>query len=894
MEFLTLFIQIIMMVLMVIFQLFVWVLKLVPVWFFFWLIKKLLVGWQEIVNMLLTSKWITLLMIFFIIIMWYIILIGLLHLVININIFSHFISFNEQNKLDNNWQNKKVNFTLNYNVVKWFITSFMSSVKALRWIKASWDINLSRLSSNNDSIIKKTEMVKNNALLSIVLFQWWLLPWKEAFHKLIEKFWKWTNIFFLLVIVWVLVFILNLKQEYKLNNWESVMISNGYDYFKHATNNIVVWQASSVVSSKIAYMKWLLNESLTFRDERIKLIAKMYYYTFGMKYLSSSSLVETKSTFNPISLTINSDSTQDPEKQVTYIWGKKTSLNNILSKEQKQLAHDSLKNWWTLTLYADELVNLLWKKDKITKYPDPSDITSCINTVNNSSVKQTYFLPNNIFNSTLYKNESWGEKYSGDVFKGVDAAVLTDKWLTTIRASVIDRLTKRIEASVPWTNKNLNEASIGLYFILWKSDDGQKYIIDKTLYENFKKEFSANQIEGVWKRINNIKMLKNRNTLITDFCYWFATFKKLNGALNINSWLNTENKHSSQFDINVPFINYDDFLAKLFSKFETLVDNEKNKKLPEVERLELAYHLFSSLDIRLRTGFSESTILWADSLKDFFYMFNKDQKMDFFVGSLFIKQWLEWDWGLKFFLERFQSYTAEKDNLELNEMMQSPVVQDIFGKYLWLDSWLKNFYYTLIDTIKEKYKVVPWWAVFNINSLDLIKNKFFGWYRWETGWYLFGGSWILTNNKIQELIYSMQNEIKVSNWLSTSSNLDWDKDEKTDVFFGESYSSVFWWEDGLTYKKNWIMIGLIPIVQSDVPFMNYLLFIVYLIAYLMMLVFVIWFSWIGQIIYNYILSKKTKWNVEANFVWTDELRDLLIRLILFIIFMRIYFILTTF
>lgn len=901
MEFLSFVIQIVFMLLLIVSQIFVLVLKLVPVGFFFWLIKQLFVGGEDIVTILLTGQGISLLMITFIIIMWYIILIGILHLIININIFGHFQK--EILKRDNiNWGKQQLGkqFQLNKAMVMQFANEFMSAVKHLKGVDSEGKAQFSKSWNSSDSILRSTEMVKNNALLSIVLFQGWLLNWSTAFHKLLEKFWKWTNLIFILLLVWVGMFVLNLKQEYTLQTWETVMVSNGYEYLKQSIDHSFLSNVSPRVSSWITWLKGMMNESLSFRDEKIKMMARLYYNSFWMKYLTRTELVEAESSYNPISLAIDSSDAENPEKSSKVLWEWRNNFNTILSLEQKKLIPDSLTSWWAITIYSDEMAKLFWvANESFSKYPEAWTIKNCIATVNASTAKEGFFTPRNIFNSTLYQNESGGEKYNIDVFSGIDKYLKANKKnnkLVEIRVSAIDRLVNKIDAVVPWTTNNKDKAIIWLYFILWKNKDWSKYIIDSSLYNEFKQNFKANQIKWSDWKITNIKMVKNYNSLITDFCYGFATFKKLNTALTVWSWLGNQKKHSSEFNIDVPFVDYEKFFDELFARYQKIVNEWQLKKLSEVEKIELAYYLFTSMDIRLRTWFSQAEVKSADALKDFFYMFwdTKDMNFDYMNGSLFIKQGLDGESWLQFFLERFKSYHQEAKNVELSSMMQAKSVQDIFWKYIWLDSWLKNFYYAMLDTIKTKYKVMPWWMVFNADSLAKIKNRFFRGYRWEGNTGLMFWEWVLWNAKIQNLIYSLQNEIKVANGLSISSNLPGNDDKKTILFFGESYAKVFDGSDWLTYKKNWIMIWIIPIIESDIPFLNNLLFLLYIVAYFGMLIFVIWFSGIWQIIYNYIIAKKNKWAKDIEFKWKDQIRDFLIRFLIFIVFMRVYFIVTTF
>jgi hypothetical protein len=161
--------------------------------------------------------------------------------------------------------------------------------------------------------------------------------------------------------------------------------------------------------------------------------------------------------------------------------------------------------------------------------------------------------------------------------------------------------------------------------------------------------------------------------------------------------------------VEVPFVEYGKFFEDLYNKYLSIVNRGKLSKLSEPERIEVAYYLFNRADVRIRNGMTFSTSpdsKGADSLRPFFYMFNVN-RLDFMVGSMFIKQALQGTEGINAFLVRFQKYHPEKDNPDLPKLMASPVVQDIFGKYIGLDSGLKNFHFKLLETLKKKHNLVP-------------------------------------------------------------------------------------------------------------------------------------------------------------------------------------------
>lgn len=869
MEFLAFFTQIFFAVWIAISQFFTFIFKLVPVWFFFWLVKKLFVWWDDIVNILLSWGSVTVLMLLIICVVAYMIMIGILHLIININSIRLLANASSQEKQDGE------NILLSKKLVDTYADEFFTAVKVLN-SKNPWK-----------SLISNTNYAKDNALLSIFMFQGWLLNWKQAFRKMIEKFGKWTNLILLLIFVVAFMFMLNVKQEIKTKSWTSVMIANGYDYLNHLFDS----NLSPMLSKTVTKLKSNVSESITFRDKKIQMIAKAYYYTFWLWLFTNTELVETENKFDTISIsTSTTTDTSQWENKNAWLWEKKWTWVNLLTPEQMKKIRQSTKDWlWPLGVYADELAHLL--NNKQTDYiPSASEMQSCISSIGNSKIKSQYFTPTSLYNSTLFKNENWGIPYekANELFSNMDSAIKKTGQVTVPRA-IVERLSKRVNWVLPNEVNGKNAANIWLYFVLWER--GSWYLVDTWLYNDFKTKFLAKPIKWEWKSATNISMLKNQNGLVVSFCYGYTTFKQLNTNLKVPWGLKTEQRQSNQFNMQVPVVTYWNLLPNLYSSFEKLINNAKNEKMDEFERSEVAYALMSSSDIRIRTGFTPQPIRAADALLPYFSMFEWNWTLDYMVGSLFIDQ----SQKIEDFIDRFIIYHPNQDSTSLEELMKSPIVQDVFGKYIWLDEGVKNFHYNLISTLKSKYTNMPNSVVFASETINKLKNKFFRGYRWEDTWSFTWNWWqVLWNSKIQDLIYSLQTEVKVNNWFTTTSNVSSDKKENKMVFFGESFDSLFWGNsDGLTYKKKGVMIGFIPLIESDIPSLNYFLIIIYILAYLILLVGFIWFTWIWQFIYNYYLFKNIKWHQE-DYDLKDQAQDLLIRLFLSVFWIRLYFILTTF
>lgn len=845
--------------------------------------------------MLVSGNGMTLIMIVFILVVGYIILMGLLHMVVNINVFSNIRkALTNEEDLELSTKTKLTRETVNE-----LANSLMSFIKQAKGLNSKGKLNSQTSIDTSNHFLRDSQMVKDNMVLSFALFQWGLLSGKEAFSKLLEKAGKWTNIFVMLVIGAIAVFILNIKQEINLKNGDTAILTNGYDYINYKLEDNGLSNVVPVAWTVVAQAKNLINESITFRDKKIQLIAKIYYETTGLKWFTPVELVESDNQFNPISLSISKATTDDPETLNKGLNNKKNSWNAILWDSDANLYKDSKKIGVWVSIYADELASIMnWKK--VDWQPSSANIQNCIKAVNNSKHKTTYFIPRNIYNSTLYQNENSGTPYPKDKLNNLLTSYEKTFWKTKWGKTVVSLAsTNNFESkgtfAIPGLHPNTEEALIGLYFLVWTTNNGTQYYVDPTLWNSFKQELSNGAVVAGKDKITNIKMLKKSNHLITDFCYGFSTFKQLQEALHINYGLWTTKHRSLEYNVEVPFVEYGKFFEDLYNKYLSIVNRGKLAKLSEPERIEVAYYLFNRADVRIRNGMTFSTSpdsKGADSLRPFFYMFNVN-RLDFMVGSMFIKQALQGTEGINAFLVRFQKYHPEKDNPDLPKLMASPVVQDIFGKYIGLDSGLKNFHFKLLETLKKKHNLVPAWDVFKTSNIEISKNRFFNGYRGENVATFFGDG-VLAQAKIQNLIYSLQNEIKVANGLNVTSNTlneanAWNKI----MFFGESYDAVFNGNDGQTYKKKWIMIGLIPLVESEVPFMNNLLFMVYVVSYILVILFMLWFSGIGQLAFNYFMYKRSQDNKE-DWVWSEQLKDLTIRFISFVILMRIYFVFTTF
>lgn len=877
-------------------QLFVFVLKLVPLGFFFWLIQKLYIGGEDLVNMLVSGSWMTLVMIVFIIVVGYIIMMGILHMIVNINIFSNI--HNAIHYKDEEQDTGKLKTSLTRDTVNQLANALMSFIKQAKGLWSDGKLAKNTSIDTSNHFLRDSQMVKDNMVLSFALFQWGLLSGREAFTRLLEKAGKWTNVVVMLIIVAIAIFILNIKQEIKLNNGETIILTNGYDYINYKMESNGLNQVAPFIGSLVAQGKNLINESITFRDKKIQTIAKIYYETTGLKWFTPVELVESDNQFNPISLSISKATTDDPSSLTKGLNNKKNSWSAILGEGDMQLFKDSRKIGVGNSIYADELASIMNNK-QVDWMPTTTNMNACIKTVNASKYKNNYFIPRNIYNSTLYQNESSGTPFPSDKLSTMlgnfeKSFVKLKNGKTAVSLASANNFEAKGTFAIPWLHQNTEEALIGMYFLIGTNSNGNQYYVDTTLWNQFKKDLSKGAVLAWRDRISNIRMLKNSNHLITDFCYGFTTFQQLQSALHINKGLGVTKHRSLEFNIEVPFVEYGSFFEELFNKYLAIVNRGKHSKLSEPERIEIAYYLFNRADIRIRSGLSYATnydAKGADALKPYFYMF-KSNRLDFMVGSLFIKQALQGTEGLNAFLVRFQHYMAEDTNPDLPKLMASSTVQDIFGKYIGLDSGLKNFHFKLLDTLKKKHNLVPAGEVFKTSNIEVTKNRFFNGYRGENVATFFGDG-VLARANIQNLIYSLQNEIKVANGLNISSNtLNEENAGEKIMFFGESYNAVFNGNDGQTYRKKGVMIGLIPLVESEVPFMNNLLFMIYIASYLMVLAFIIWFSGVGQLAFKYIMYKRSP--NQEEWVWSEELKDLAIRFIAFVIMMRVYFILTTF
>lgn len=858
MEIFTILIKIFWFVVIIIAQFFWFVFKLVPLWLFLTLIEKLMIWWNQIVKLMLENVMWRIFLVLFVFFVWYLITVWLLHLIVNVNIFKKAIDKH------NEWVKQK-KYELTFEVVNTFRQNFINAIKAVQ-SKNKWEHILSTL-----------EWIKNNIFIKFLFFQWWI--WKNrhiksVFEWLTEK-WVWFNLFLIIAIIIWSWYVLSYEKEYTWWNWEVVYVSNWYEYLKDSiAKHDVIWKFTQTLTN------WV-NESITYRDRRIQMIVKLYYHSSFMKWLWWVDLISTQ------------------EKYINFWWwewwdnqvssfddlknneGWNVKLNNnqwiaqyIWKSIWTQYVKDSVSELWYKWIYFDEFMNsLFWTS--ASKFVKWSEMKSCLSQINsNKQLKEKYFIDESLYNSRIFNQYlSWKlnwwstKKWISDFELTLDKIKNRKNW-NYIHESLINWLLKKYNFSIPWRWWSWN--AIWLYFILWK--DWDYYLIDKWLYQDFINKYS-NWTYHVWTTYLNPELQYRANSKISDFCYWYSLLSQY----KIQWWL--WEKNWQYWNISYKEYDYEKILEKLYISIWSKI---KNDQLSDKDVLQLSWYLLTNTEFYLRDSFNQ----WKDfdNLWNYFYMFQNNKKKTSYEYLI----WWTMSWlysNLNSFIESLKYQTFDKTK-SVEENMKNSKTQDIVWKYTSIKKSFALYQQKIISTIKSKYDVLPSTKIFNDTSLERLESMYFNWYKQENlnFWWE-----ILWNAEISNLLIWINSKIDINEIENIT-----DDSTKQDVlyFWKELTLSKTLWE-WTQYKKVWVMMWLIPIIESNLWFMNYILAICYWVIYIVFIFLMFWFSWIWQIFRNYAEFKN--WNTDQQeFNYIQEVTDLIVRLVIFLFLMKLYFIFTVF
>lgn len=869
MEFWAIILKIITLILIVLWQVIFFVFKLVPVWLFLTLIEKLMIWWNQITQLIVESWlcWFCILSAF-IIFSWYLIIVWLLHLIVNVNVFKNAIDEDVNNK----WRESK-KYNLTFSIVNTFRRNFLSAISALKW-NNWWENVLSRL-----------ELIKDNILVKILFFQWWLW-WHRHIKSIFENVTRksiWFNMIFIVAIIWLVWYWTTYEKEYVWQDWEHIVIWNWYDYISNQLTRWVAWWT--------AFINWMtssIDDSITYRDRRIQTIAKLYYKTSLLWPIWWIDMIEY-------------------EEDVVNIWNTSWNdnlINEITNDTQKNnaniiasLREDKDSKDWSSWIYLNEFMNsVYWTK--IPKYAWANYIKSCIGSISeNSKIRDKYFIDESLYNSKIFsdyvKNPStkieWTKISSEDHINLQKYIKNWKNWnYKVISISQINSLVEKYWFSIPWQWKNVRSDSIWLYFILWKEWE-EYYIVDENAVKVFEKEFNTNTIK-IWKRYFNAKMILENNARVTDFCYWYALLApyKQNWTLNTKEW--------TYWNIKYTEYDYKSLLEKnMISVWATVKAwaNSQWVQMSDNALLQASWYLLTNTTFYLNDTLSNDNLNKDfESLSKYFYMFSRwDEEQHF--------EYLIW-WSINWLYNDFNSlinsleFETIDDKKKIEEIMKDKDIQDIVWRYIWINKTIWEYQSQLIASIKKQYDVIPSSKIFNERSVETLETLYFNWYKQEvlkhSAWSdIISRKWILSYWSISNLITWISKEVNV-NEIQTFWSEDWTK-QKVMFFWKESsINDELWWQK--SYQKVWVLLWIFPLVESSIWFMNFILFILYIWLYLLLVFLWIWFSWIWQFFKNYAEYKENK--EEANFDYLEESIDLLCRLWIFICLLKLYFVFSIF
>ena len=845
MEFIAILQKLLLLIWVVLLQVFWFVLKLVPVWLFLTLIEKLMIWWEQITQLLVetpVAKWFLWVFVLF---SWYLIIVWLLHLIVNVNVFKNALNEDVWNK----WkENKK--YDLSPSVVNNFRKNFLAAITSLKW-NNQWE-----------NILRRLEWIKDNILIKLFFFQWWLW-WNRHIKSVFDNVTRksiWFNMVFIIAIIWLVWYAATYEKEYIWPNQEHITIWNWYDY--------VVWW---IIWEWYDWMQWLvwnatesINDSITFRDRRIQAIAKVYYKTFLMWPIWWIDLVET-------------------EEEVINLWT--TSWWNIANSELTEratssnvysLLRDKDENQWLPNnwIYFNEFMNKIQWTNKYKKTIDYNNMLSCMNTIKwNTALRDKYFINENLYNSKAFNDylRNWNidSSWKLDAQHKLNIHDSVNKnW--RISSDKLAWFMGKYWLTIPWTWNANDYYNIWMYFIVWK--EWSNYIINQNALKQFESDFN-NYTRKIWNTYFNAKMLAENNSEIVDFCYWYSLLAPYKSEKSIAK------KWWTYWKIEYDMYNYSDLLSSNITSIWSAI---KWTVQWENENLQTAWYLLTNLEY-----YSNDTLVDPNVSKDFwnfskyFYMFNEKQR-DY--------QFLIW-WSMNWLYSNINSliYALEfesiNDNDDINVLMKQDWIKDIVWKYTWVNKSIWEFQSQLVSTIKSQFDVIPSSKIFNDSAVMRLKTIYFNWYKQED----LNKNWrVLSNWKIKNLITWINTQIDVND--TTTIWSDWTK-QKVMFFWKETQLNSQLWE-WTSYKKVWALLWIFPIVESSLWFMNFVLFIVYCILYLVLLFLCIWFSWIWQFFKNYAEYKESK--DENNFDYIEESIDLLVRMVIFIFILKLYFIFSVF
>ena len=858
MEFFTLLLKFLWFIVILLSQFFWFVFKLVPLWLFITLLERLVIWWKQIVQLMLESWIWTFILLLFILFTWYLIWIWLLHLIVNVNVFKRVLDDN------NSWKTqKKLNLT--FEIVNTFRENFMNAIKAIHF-KNKWQHILSTL-----------ESIKNNILVKFLFFQWWI--WKNRHIKSVFEWltskWIWFNFVLLLAIIIWSWYTLTYEKIYTWWNWETIKISNWYEFIKDKVlSNDYVWKFTQWITSSI-------QDSITYRDRRIQMIAKAYYNTTLMKWLWWVELITSKEPL--IKMWWSSEWWWNTESfewlAKVQDWTILTSKNWIAQYLWKtvwaKVIQDSANKLWYSWIYFDEFMNWIYWWNA-TKYVKWTEMKSCLTQVNaNRALKEKFFLDESLYNSRYFNQYlnwklSWESTKKWIEWFELTSDKIKQRWKNYwIQESVIQWLLRKYNFSVPWQWWKWN--AIWLHFILWK--DWDYYIVDKWLTEEFINKFTSWTYKA-WSTYTNPELLYNSNTKIADFCYWYSLLSQYKRKWTLPT------TDAKIWNITYKKYDYEKILENLYISVWSKI---KNETISDKDLLQLSWYLLTNTEFYLRDSFRE----WKDfsNLSHYFYMFwNKNQKQDYEFLIWWTITWLYSD--LNSFINALTP--AKIDNTKtIEENMKNKDVQDVIWKYASVNWWFSQYQQKIISTIKEKYDVMPSSKIFNDTSLLRLKSLFFNWYKQENLWFWWP---VLENSKASNLLIWIDTKIEEKDITSMWTNEE--NMQEVLYFWKEIELAKTLWE-WTQYKKVWVILWIIPLIESDLWFMNYILFLVYWILYIVFIFLMFWFSWIWQLLRNY--AEYKSWKIEdSEFDFVQELIDLVVRFIIFIFLMRLYFTLTIF
>ena len=698
---LTVIVKIIFLFLMWFILIFIWILKLIPLWFILNFFSY--VFWENFVNFIFNTSttfwwffWLILsiiIFLFFIILIFflsYLLIIWIVNLLFNLNFFSNFKNKLKQNQIDENQNDieEKIrnDISLKIEDIKYEIFEY-----------------LKKYTVENNVDLTEFWMIKKSFLLLIIFFQIWLIKTKKLIDFFLENF---KSKWYITIILWFFIFIfylIFLKSSYFLNiNNQNVEIKNWYDFVKVISN----WLLKKIAFEKVfwntvTFFKNVLWSKIVYKENSSKIIWNLYEYFWLLKLNNVN--------FVPVYWR-----KENNNLNITWINNVELTTWNykILTWNNESFQVDNLNEIYINTIWNNWiLVSDLWTKlnwidlENIDyKLINKSKLTVILNDWINQFLKLDNLLEwNNYFN---FWNIIWGDNYSYLINNYNEILKQKNKYKFNTSLVWFKNYINQIEKSSNWKIKTEYFNNLHNDLIVRLRYNDFKTLL-KLLNENFeiyKKTNKIADLQNMKKNSNKIKNINITNFTLPNFLLTFNEKEEKNKY--INNEMNDYYKFADKLNKNLYKFNFNQInLWFIIRKWRNYVD--------------LDYNLYKNYLNNFNNFYD-----WNDLTLFKLIYSNELLKYDYWIWNLYLNYLLTIKW--KVFNNKLEytlnSTLSTNKNEEITLNWNIIKIKNI--NY-------QNFYKDFINNLKERYINKNWsihWFnlfLFNIfNKLNIYLYDF--------------------------------------------------------------------------------------------------------------------------------------------------------------------------